>query len=102
MGGTKRPLVVLEYPGGRGGGATAKRYQEQVLEGVLGDFYQKMCKERGMAVYQEDGASCHCVKSTQAWLRRNLIETFPHLAASPDMSPIEPVWKTFKALIRAC
>jgi len=101
MGGKKGPLVVLDYPGGRGGGMTAKRYQEQVLEGVLGDFYQQMCEERGMAVYQEDGASCHRAKTTQAWLQRNGIESFPHPAASPDMSPIEPVWKTLKTLIRA-
>jgi hypothetical protein len=41
----KGPLVVLEYPGGRGGGMTAAWYQEQVLDKVLHDFYQGMTEE---------------------------------------------------------
>jgi hypothetical protein len=43
-----------------------KRYQEQVLEGVFGDIYQQMSEERGMVVYQEDGAPCHHAKRTQS------------------------------------
>jgi hypothetical protein len=39
MKGKKGPLVVLDYPGGRGGGMTAVRYQEQVLEKMVHDFY---------------------------------------------------------------
>ena len=42
MEGRKGPLVVLEYPGGKGGGMNSKRYCEQVLEKALGDFYDKM------------------------------------------------------------
>lgn len=45
MKGRKGPLVALEYPGGQGGGMTAARYQEQVLEGVLLDFW-KMREEK--------------------------------------------------------
>ena len=30
---SKGPLVVLEYPGGKGGGMNAARYQDQVLSG---------------------------------------------------------------------
>ena len=37
--GQKGLLVVLEYPGGYSGGMTAKRYQDQVLDGLLHDFY---------------------------------------------------------------
>ena len=36
MEGRKGPLVVLEYPGGKGGGMNSKRYCEQVLEGLWG------------------------------------------------------------------
>jgi hypothetical protein len=36
--GWKGPLVVLEYPGGKGGGMTAARYCEQVLEVYLKDI----------------------------------------------------------------
>ena len=37
--GKKGPLVVLEYPGGRGGGMNSERYQTQVLDAHLFDFY---------------------------------------------------------------
>ena len=38
MDGRKGPLLVLEYPGGKGGGMNTKRYCEQVLNGVLKEF----------------------------------------------------------------
>jgi transposase len=94
MKGSKGPLVVLEYLGGKGGGMNAKRYQEQVLEAKLHDYYLRMSEERGYVVFQQDGAPSHRAKSTIAWLSRNSIETFPHPPSSPDLSPIEPLWKT--------
>ncbi|KAH9954883.1 hypothetical protein BJV74DRAFT_750637, partial [Russula compacta] len=59
MEGRKGPLVMLEYPGGKGGGMTAAQYQTQVLDGPLHNFYQQMSKERGIVVFQQDEASCH-------------------------------------------
>ncbi|KAF9052094.1 hypothetical protein BJ165DRAFT_1314160, partial [Panaeolus papilionaceus] len=59
MQGEKGPLVVLEYPGGRGGGMTSTQYQEQVLDGVFQDFYDKMKKKRGTIYFQQDGAPSH-------------------------------------------
>jgi Transposase/DDE superfamily endonuclease len=101
MEGVKGPLVILEYPGGRGGGMTAARYQDQVLDKVVHDFYQKMCEERGQVLFQQDSASSHTVKSTTAWLDRNSVERIRHPAASPDVNPIEPVWHDLKEFIRA-
>jgi transposase len=101
MKGSKGPMVVLEYPGGRGGGMTADRYQDQVLDKVLFDYYVQMSEERGQVVFQQDGASCHRAKSTLAWLKRNEIEIFPHPSSSPDLSPIEPLWHWLKTIIRA-
>lgn len=100
--GLKGPMVILDYPGGSGGGMTAARYQEQVLDHVLHDFYQQMCEEWGQVLFQQDGASSHTAKSTTAWLDRNQIERIRHPAASPDVNPIEPVWHDLKELIRAC
>jgi transposase len=101
MEGRKGPLVILDYPGGKGGGMTAGRYQNQVLDGPLHDFYQQMSEERGIVVFQEDGASCHRAKSTKAWLKRNSVISFAHPAKSPDLLLIESVWHIMKSKIRA-
>lgn len=101
MRGSRGPLVILDYPGGKGGGMTAQRYQDQVLDRALFDYYWKMLESRGQVIFQQDGARCHTAKSTMAWLATNLIEIFPHPAASPDLSPIEPLWNRLKTLIRA-
>ncbi|KAF9476438.1 hypothetical protein BDN70DRAFT_762689, partial [Pholiota conissans] len=47
MDGKKGPLVVLDYPGGKGGGMNSTRYREQVLDAVLKDFYGEMKQKRG-------------------------------------------------------
>jgi len=91
--GKKGPLIVLEYPGGKGGGMTALRYQQQVLSGPFYDFYEEMSLDRGYATFQQDGASCHRAPSTVTWLSHHAVDIFPHTASSPDLSPIEPVWK---------
>jgi hypothetical protein len=102
MKGKKGPLVVLEYPGGRGGGMNLEGYQTQVLNAHLFDFYQQMSEERGLVFFQQDGTLSHCSKSTLTWLARNSVDIFPHPASSPDFSPIEPMRKTLKTYIRAC
>ena len=67
MEGKKGPLLVLEYPGGKGGGMNTTRYCEQVLEGVLKDFYDKAKQEHGQVQFQQDNASCHTSKRTKKW-----------------------------------
>lgn len=100
MKGKKGPLVVLEYPGGRGGGMTAERYREQVLEGVLLEFWEQMSSERGEVFFQQDGASAHTAKVTKAWLQLKGITIFPHPACSPNLNPIEHLWHLLKEIIR--
>ena len=40
--GKKGPLIVLEYPDGKGGGMTALCYQQQVLSGPFYNFYEEI------------------------------------------------------------
>lgn len=92
----KGPLVVLEYPGGKGGGMNSTHYQDQVLEPILKPFYMKLNHERQMIYFQQDNAASYCSKSTVKWLSKNGIQLLKHPASSPDLNPIEPVWGNLK------
>ena|ERR1700689_2192478 len=65
---SKGPMVVLEYPGGKGGGMNAERYQEQVLERKLYNYYMDRMEKMGQVKFQQDGAPSHTAHSTKAWL----------------------------------
>ena len=99
--GRKGPLVVMEYPGGKGGGMNSKRYQEQVLEGPLLAFFTRLRQERGSIQFQQDGAPCHQSKQMRKWLDDHHIPLFYHPPNSPDLSPIEPVWLELKNILRS-
>jgi hypothetical protein len=99
MKGKRGPLTILKYPGVHGGGMTAARYQKQVLEKLVHDFYMEASEERGWILFEQDGAPLHRAKSTINWLMQNSVETMPHPAASPDV-PIEPLWHNLKEHIR--
>jgi hypothetical protein len=51
MHGVKGLLVVLEYPGGKEGGMDRNQYREQVLEGVLLEFYEDMKNKRWVVYF---------------------------------------------------
>jgi len=101
MDGRKGLLLVLEYPGGKGGGMNTKRYCEQVLDGVLKEFYAEMKKERGWVHFQQDNASCHVSKRTKKWFEDHNIPLLFHPPNSPDLSPIERIWHKLKNIIRS-
>ena len=63
----KGPLVVLEYPEGKGGGMNIKRYCEQVLNSVLNNFYTEVKHEHGRIHFQQNNASCHTSKQMKKW-----------------------------------
>jgi hypothetical protein len=98
--GHKGPLVVLEYPGGKGGGMNTTRYQDQVLNPFLKAFYMQMNNKRQTVYFQQDGAASHRSKSTMKWFAENKVLLFKHPASSPDLNPIEPVWLNLKNILR--
>jgi transposase len=100
MKGAKGPLVVLEYPGGKGGGMTAERYINQVLQGPLLKFYNSRKRNCPGFQFQQDGAAAHRAKITKHWLAKHQIPIFPHPPTSPDVSAIEPVWHILKTHLR--
>jgi hypothetical protein len=99
--GWKGLLVVLEYPGGKGGGMTAARYQGQVLEDALERAMEELGKKQPGIRFQQDRAPSHKAKSTHRWFSDHNIPLFPHPSSSPDLNPIEPVWHELKACVRA-
>ncbi|KAJ7223803.1 hypothetical protein C8J57DRAFT_1094172 [Mycena rebaudengoi] len=58
--GFKGPLIVLQYPSGKGRGMTARQYIQQVLEGPFLPFYQEMKRQRPKFKFQQNGAGSHC------------------------------------------
>jgi hypothetical protein len=98
--GRKGSLVVVEYPGGRGGGLNSKRYLEQVLVGCLLDFYTKLKHLRGYMQFQQDGAPAHTSRATLSWLSLHNIPLFFHPPNSPDLNPIEPLWLELKRILQ--
>lgn len=101
MRGKKGPLIVLEYPGGKGGGMDSTRYREQVLDPVLTSFHAEMVKERPDFVFQQDGAPSHRSKATKRWFEEHNIPLFLHPPSSPDCNPIECMWNLLKTRLRA-
>ncbi|GLB37419.1 putative DDE superfamily endonuclease [Lyophyllum shimeji] len=99
--GQKGPLVVLDYPGGKGGGMNTQRYREQVLEGALLDFHTRMKAVKGNVIFQQDNAPSHKSKGTKQWLASHGIPLLFHPSGSPDLNPIEPVWHELKTRLRA-
>ena len=99
--GKKGPIVVLEYPGGKGGGMNKERHLSQVLDAHLRGFYDQMELERPRVVFQQDGTPSHTAKLMKTWFTNNEVALFPHPPNSPDLNPIEPVWHELKKVIRA-
>lgn len=101
MKGRKGPLIVMEFPGGKGGGMNSKRYQEQVLDATLKPYYRRLSKKLSRIEFQQDGAPSHHSKKTLQWFKKHRIPLFYHPASSPDLNPIERVWHELKSRLRA-
>ncbi|KAE9385669.1 hypothetical protein BT96DRAFT_840396, partial [Gymnopus androsaceus JB14] len=96
MKGARGPLVILEYPGGKGGGFNAECYREQALDGTLLKFHDLMIQDRPNFIFQQDGVPAHRAKSTVKWFCEHGIPLFPHPPSPPDLNPIKPLWDVVK------
>lgn len=73
------------------------KYHDEVLKPHFVPFYKKMARKYGKdVVMQEDGAGYHHTKMLLAFKARMKVKTLVWPPQSPDLSPIENVWKQMK------
>lgn len=88
------PLIVM--PKGMRKGV---HYVNLVMAGPLWDFYSKLVEELGVVKVVEDGAPVHTCGLAKSFRRYHGMDSLIHPANSPDLNPIEHVWKKLKTQI---
>jgi transposase len=92
--GRRGPLVCM--PKGHQTGAS---YVNFVLSGPLWDFYRELYDEKGVVKVMEDGAPIHRAGVAKLFCNQQDMDILEHPASSPDINPIEHVWKYLKVRV---
>lgn len=91
----KSPLVFLVKEEGKKG-ICSTAYLNQVLEAVDFPFYDSLTSmQKEEFIFMEDGAKVHKGKAGLPSLNRG-IRSFDWPPSSPDLNPIEKIWRWMK------
>ena len=91
----KSELVFLERKEGKRG-ICSTAYTEQVLEAIIGPYYASLSpEEQEKFIFMEDGAKVH-QGAARLWRLNHRIRGFDWPPSSPDLNPIEKVWRWMK------
>ena len=92
--GGRTPLVIMTRdPTTNNKGYSSNSYIQTLKEGLLPIWPP----EGGQ--FQQDNARIHTSKKTIKWLEEHQIDTIRWPPHSPDLNPIEHVWKAMKELL---
>ena len=91
----KTPIVVMERDlSARRHGYTSWSYIQALEEGLIPVY-------NGSRQFMQDNAAIHTSQASKRWLLEHTIQWIGWPPYSPDLNPIEHVWKLLKDKIRA-
>jgi transposase len=87
-------IFLVKEPGRKG--ICSQAYLNQVLEAVVFPFYNQLSdKQKEEFIFMEDGAKVHKGKARLPCLNRGICG-FDWPPSSPDLNPIEKIWRWMK------
>lgn len=78
----------------------AKKYIATILEPKLIPSIMDLFPNKAPFIFQQDSAPCHTAKICKEWFKNKGIHILPWPGNSPDLNPIENLWRRLKVLVQ--